>query len=126
LRRLPSDELVLAGHPHSQFWALPAKYHAAQLIAKTLGFCIVSCGTEALRQFEKLLLLPLFGLDAVLDSLCQHPIGAPMAFPPCSRLGRDIHWQAHPLPHSFFNASHSTIMHQQWCVTHPRRFAVRA
>jgi hypothetical protein len=84
---------------HLSTWALPAKYHSAQLVAQTLGFLRVLGASETLSEFEKLLLFALLGFYAVLDKLDQHPVSAePACLRQVPNLCRDARRQANTLP----------------------------
>lgn len=50
------------------------KHHAAQLVAKALGFCRVRGVAETFRQLKEFLLPALLGLDAVFYQLDEHTV----------------------------------------------------
>src|ERR1035437_2674192 len=86
--------------PGRQRRASLAEDHAAHLIAEPSGFLGIGRGAETFGKVEELLLLALPGLQAVLDQLNQHRVGAqPAGFR-----------QAHALPYDLICRPHATIM----------------
>jgi hypothetical protein len=91
-----------------------AKNHSAHLVTQAFDFFGVCGAPEALGKFEKLLLLALLRLHAVLDEFQKHPIGAkPACFCQTANLCGDAGRQADALPHQSDCSPHYTIMHQK-------------
>jgi hypothetical protein len=103
--------------PNSRFWASAAEDHAAQLIAEALDLFRVGRLTEALCEFEEVLLFTLVRFDPVFDQLYQHAIGAEAAaFRDPSHLGRHACGEADALAHRLCRCLHVSSMHQNGAV----------
>ncbi len=94
-------------------WALGAKDHPAQFIAKALRFLRVGGVAESLREFKELLLLAIFRLDAVFNEFDEHAVGAkPASLGQAAHLCCDVCREADALAYGLVCGAHDTSMHQ--------------
>ena len=99
--------------PRTRSWASGTEDHSAEFIAKALGFFWVIGVTESLREFEKLLLFALLGLDAILDEFDEHAVGTKSSsLCQATNLGCRGYRKADALAYGFVCGAHDIIMHQ--------------